>query len=81
MPFGELERFAVVRSVVFAAHSLTGIGKSVHHIGKESEQLEKQRVDRQDDRSLPGASRGEEEVDCYQEECAQENVAVHDEEP
>jgi len=60
-----LQSRSVVRPDVFARQGFAGVGKPVHNIREEREELHQQGVDRQDDFALCRTGRGEEHGDRH----------------
>ena len=70
----------VARAVEASAERLAGIGKAVHHVGEEGEELHEQRVDGQDDVALTRSRGSEKHRRGHEAKRTQEDVAVHLEE-
>ena len=70
----------VARPVEPSAEGLAGVGKAVHDVAEEHEQLHQQRVGCQRQGPLRGSGRGEIEIDGHETERAQEDVEIEPEE-
>ena len=72
---------AVASAGILAAESLAGIGKAVHDVREEREELHEQGVDGKHNGALRRSCRHEEQVHGNEKQGAEEDVAVDVEEP
>ena len=65
---------------ILATERFARVGKSIHEVGEQQEELQKKRIDRQNHLSLPRTRRGEEHIDRHHEQRTDKDVTIHLEE-